>query len=390
MDIQLHSRIDALDPMQWNALAGEQTVLQHAFLNALEQSGSVAANRGWQPCHLAVDGLSAAMPLYLKSHSFGEYVFDWSWARAYQQHSLDYYPKLVAAVPFTPVPGPRLLAADAQQRLQLAHGLKAATESLDAGSAHVLFHNEAEGDALEAAGFFLRRQIQFHWHKQGGWRDFDDFLDALKASKRKKIRQERRKVSDAGVDIERKRGAAITGADWRFFHACYTNTYHEHQSTPYLSLDFFLRLWQALPDSCLLILAYRNGKPIAAALDLIDRDRLYGRYWGAQWDEAGFIPALHFELCYYQGIEFALETDLAVFEGGAQGEHKMARGFSPVLTQSAHWLRHPGFHQAIARAIRQENRQITYSLNNLAGHAALASSLTSGNSAPEIGQNYDI
>ncbi|MBM3115868.1 GNAT family N-acetyltransferase [Jeongeupia naejangsanensis] len=365
MDIQLHSRIAALDPARWNTLAGSQTVLQHAFLDALERSGCVSAQTGWQPCHLSVDGLAAAVPLYLKSHSFGEYVFDWSWVRAYEQHGLDYYPKLVSAVPFTPVPGSRLMTSDDGQRLQLAHGLRAAAESLDAGSVHVLFHDDADATALEAAGFFLRSQIQFHWQRQPDWRDFDDFLDALKRDKRKKLRQERRKVLDAGIEIVRKRGAAITEADWRFFTACYTNTYDEHRSNPYLTLDFFLRLWQSLPDACLLILAYRNGHPVAAALDLVDSDRLYGRYWGAQWDDAGFIPALHFELCYYQGIEFALEHGLPVFEGGAQGEHKLARGFAPVLTQSAHWLRHPGFHQAVARAVHLEARQIRADLDAL-------------------------
>ncbi|AOY01209.1 GNAT family N-acetyltransferase [Jeongeupia sp. USM3] len=364
MDIQLHSRIASLDDARWNTLAGSQTVLQHAFLDALEQSGCVSAQTGWQPCHLALDGLTAAVPLYLKAHSYGEYVFDWSWARAYAQHGLDYYPKLVAAVPFTPVPGTRLLAADDAQRLQLAHGLQAAAESLDAGSAHVLFHSDDDATALEAAGFFLRRQIQFHWQRQPDWRDFDDFLDALPRDKRKKIRQERRKV--AGLDIVRKRGAAITADDWRFFAACYANTYDEHRSSPYLTLDFFMRLWHALPDACLLVLACRNGRPIAAALDLVDDDRLYGRYWGAQWDDAGFVPALHFELCYYQGIEFALESGLSVFEGGAQGEHKIARGFRPVMTRSAHWLRHPGFHQAIAQAVRQEGRQIDGMMQTLA------------------------
>ncbi|WP_432722578.1 GNAT family N-acetyltransferase [Jeongeupia wiesaeckerbachi] len=365
MNIQLHSRIAALDAARWNALAGSQTVLQLAFLDALEHSGCVSARTGWQPCHLTLDDLAAAVPLYLKGHSFGEYVFDWSWARAYEQHGVDYYPKLVAAVPFTPVPGSRLLASNDAQRLQLAHGLRAAAESLDAGSVHVLFHGEADATALEAAGFFLRSQIQFHWQRQQGWRDFDDFLDALKATKRKKIRQERRKVADAGVEIVRKHGAAITETDWRFFAACYANTYDEHRSSPYLTLDFFLRLWRSLPDACLLILAYRDGKPIAAALDLVDGDRLYGRYWGAQWDEAGFVPALHFELCYYQGIEYALEHSLPVFEGGAQGEHKLARGFAPVLTRSAHWLRHPGFHQAIARAVHLETRQISAELDGL-------------------------
>ncbi|KPC50438.1 GNAT family N-acetyltransferase [Amantichitinum ursilacus] len=362
--IRVYDRIADIDAAAWNTLAGPHPGLQHAFLDALEQSGSVNAETGWQPCHLTLwdaeenGQLMGAMPLYRKAHSWGEYVFDWAWARAYEQQGLDYYPRLVSAVPFSPLPGNRLLARDDASRAALIKGAIELTRQLGDSSLHILFPTPEDARFANQHGMQLREQVQFHWQRDPAWTSFDDFLGSMSHDKRKKIKQERRYVREAGVTVERKAGADITEADWRFFIRCYQHTYREHRSTPYLNLDFFLRLHAAQPDACLLVLAYREGQPIAAAFDLVGPDALYGRYWGAVWDSAGFVPGLHFELCYYQGLEFALERGLNLFEGGAQGEHKLARGFMPVTTWSAHWLAHPAFRDAIGRFLRQERQAV--------------------------------
>ncbi|SMC27107.1 hypothetical protein SAMN02745857_02730 [Andreprevotia lacus DSM 23236] len=375
--LRVHTDLSTLPPAQWNALAGASPVLNHAFLAAMEAHGCVGRDSGWQPCHIALhdgaeDGpLRGALPLYLKQHSYGEYVFDWSWAQAYHEHGLDYYPKLLGAIPFTPVPGERLLADSDADRSQLIQGALALARDVEASSLHLLFHPQRDIALLQDLGLQLRTQIQFHWRNQG-WADFDAFLAALKRDKRKKIRQERNKVTAAGIRIERKVGHAITAEDWAFFARCYSNTYHEHRSSPYLNEGFFRQIGQTLPEACLLIMAYRNDEPLACALNLIGPGRLYGRYWGADWEAGGggFEPNLHFELCYYQGIEFALERGIAVFEGGAQGEHKQARGFSPVMTYSAHWLAHPGFARAVAEYLRRERTHIERAHAELLAHEA--------------------
>ncbi|MFC4158084.1 GNAT family N-acetyltransferase [Chitinimonas lacunae] len=355
--------IARLDVARWNALAGSQPFIGHGFLAALEQSGAVGGKSGWMPCHLALrqdDHLLGAMPLYLKSHSYGEYVFDWSWADAYQRAGGAYYPKLVCAVPFTPVPGPRLLADSLSNAERLLDGAVALAERQALSSIHLLFPEPVADAALRERGWLCREGVQFHWHN-AGYRDFADFLAALSHDKRKKIRQERRRLAEAGVEVVRRQGAAITAEDWAFFYRCYVTTYLTHRSTPYLSLDFFERLGTTLPESCLLILAYQNGRPIAAALDIDDGTRLYGRYWGAEV----YVPNLHFELCYYQGIEHAIARGLAVFEGGAQGEHKLARGFTPVRTRSFHWLADPVFRLAVERFLQREERGVTHYLSEL-------------------------
>ncbi|MDR3430003.1 GNAT family N-acetyltransferase [Silvimonas sp.] len=363
-ELRVFDQIADIQPDAWNRLAGTHPALQHAFLQALEQSGSVDVQAGWQPCHLTLwrDGqLVGAMPLYRKSHSWGEYVFDWAWARAYEQHGLDYYPKLISAVPFSPLPGARLLAENDEDRRALIEAAIGVTRELGDSSLHILFPTPTEAQFAGECGMQLREQIQFHWQRDPAWHSFDDFLASLNHDKRKKIKQERRKAlhgPDGEIDVVRKHGTAITARDWAFFERCYANTYLEHNSQPYLNLAFFKQLHAAMPDACLLIIASRNGQPLAAAFDLVGPDALYGRYWGAQWDDAGFAPGLHFELCYYQGLEFALEHGLDTFEGGAQGEHKMARGFMPVTTWSAHWLADPRFANAVGRFLANERQAV--------------------------------
>uniref|UniRef100_UPI004055ED78 GNAT family N-acetyltransferase n=1 Tax=Chitiniphilus eburneus TaxID=2571148 RepID=UPI004055ED78 len=296
--ISLHPTIAELPATAWDALAGEQPMLRHAFLDALEQSGCVGGDSGWTPCHLALwrDGvLCGAMPLYAKQHSYGEYVFDWAWARAYAEHGLSYYPKLLGAIPFTPLPGPRLLARTDADRQALIRGALDRAAQLDMSSLHLLFGDDADLAACDAVGLIRREQVQFHWQRQAGWQDFDDFLASLSRDKRRKIRQERRKIGEAGVRIERKAGHAIDAGDWAFFLRCYDSTYREHRSTPYLNLDFFLRAHAAQPEAWMMALAYRDDAPIAAALNLARR-RLYGRYCAMGCRRLGAGPAFRIVL----------------------------------------------------------------------------------------------
>lgn len=338
----------------WNALSGSNPFLRHEFLHALEDTGCAAEQSGWSAQHITLwrDGhLVAAMPLYLKFHSYGEYVFDWAWADAYRRHGLEYYPKLLSAIPFSPVTGPRLLLADSSLRSTLVQS--ALQRAQDRSSLHILFPADDEVDTLEAAGMLIRRGVQFHW-RNDKYRNFDDFLGALSHNKRKKIKQERRKVREAGVICRRVSGADIRPADWFFFNRCYRSTYRAHHSTPYLNLGFFERLGDSLPDNVMLVIAELDGKPIASTLNLYGNGVLYGRYWGA----IGYLPNLHFEACYYQALEFCIERGIDVFEGGAQGEHKLARGFVPVETHSAHWIRHKGFADAVERFLERESEGI--------------------------------
>ncbi|WP_228895919.1 GNAT family N-acetyltransferase [Pseudoduganella aquatica] len=341
----------------WNGLLAAQgetnPFLSYAFLHAMHESGSASAETGWQPQYLALwDGgeLAAAMPLYVKSHSYGEYVFDWAWADAYHRNGIEYYPKLLSAIPFTPVTGGRLLARDGQARAALVALLKAQQKAADISSTHVLYPPEEQAMQLHEAGFMLRSGVQFHWLNQG-YTDFEQFLSTLEHKKRKNIRAERRKVREAGVTMRQIRGRDATDADWRFFHRCYSNTYAEHRSSPYLNLDFFQRIGAAMPGNILLVVAERAGRAIASSLVIHTEDTLYGRYWGA--DE--HVPCLHFETAYYQPLEFCIANGIATFEGGAQGEHKMARGFLPQKTWSAHWLAHPAFADAVERFLERES-----------------------------------
>ncbi len=359
--------LSSVPASQWDALAANHPLLSHAFLHALHESGCASAETGWAPCfvtHWRDGALSAAMPLYFKSHSYGEYVFDWAWADAYQRHGLRYYPKLLNAIPFTPVTGPRLLAVnDADRNALIAAALAFARDS-NVSSLHCLFPTAAEVPAFEGAGMMLRAAVQFHWHNEG-FGDFEDFLGRMNHDKRKKIRQERRKVLDAGIEFRRLRGSEASESDWRFFVDCYNRTYRAHHSTPYLTLDFFLRIAQAMPQNLLLVIASREGRPIAAAFNVIGDDAMYGRYWGT----TEFHSGLHFEACYYQAIEFCIEERLARFEGGAQGEHKLARGLLPQRTVSAHWLAHPEFAEAVTRFLRKEANGIEDYVDELSEHS---------------------
>ena len=351
------SDLSEVGQASWDALVQAQAAptpfLSYAFLHALHASGSASPDTGWQPQFLLLfdeqDALAAALPLYVKGHSYGEYVFDWAWADAYQRHGLDYYPKLLSAIPFTPVAGARLMARDAEARAALVDVLCATQRATEVSSTHVLFPPEDEAQQLRDAGFLLRSGVQFHW-LNGGYRSFDDFLATLEQKKRKNIRAERRKVAEAGVTLRRVRGVDATREDWMLFNRCYRNTYREHHSTPYLNLDFFLRIGETMPDNILLVIAQKEGRAIAASLVIHDADTLYGRYWGA----LEHVACLHFETAYYQPLEFCIEQGIATFEGGAQGEHKMARGFLPTRTWSAHWLAHPSFADAVERFLERE------------------------------------
>lgn len=366
-----------VDAREWNALVARQEqptpFLRHEFLSALTSTQCATEETGWGPRFVTLvdartDALAAVAPLYVKNHSYGEYVFDWAWADAYQRNGLSYYPKLVCAVPFTPVQGTRLIAADDAARRQLAATLVALAEQSDVSSLHVLFPTEGEADTLAGLGMMRREGIQFHWINDG-YRDFDDFLSTLEQKKRKNIRAERRKVREAGVTLRRVRGEDATDADWRFFNRCYRQTYREHFSSPYLNLDFFRTIGQSMPENLLLVIAEHEGRPIASSLVVYQRDAktggvLYGRYWGA----VEHVPCLHFETAYYQPLEFCIEEKLAVFEGGAQGEHKMARGFMPTVTHSAHWLAHPAFGDAVARFLDNEANMIHAHVDELREH----------------------
>lgn len=352
-------------PDEWNALAGPQPFVRHEFLSALMRTGCASPRSGWAARFLLLrraGALEGAMPLFLKTHSYGEYVFDWAWADAYERHGLAYYPKLLCAIPFTPVTGPRLIARrDADRRVLAAGALEMAREL---SSLHVLFPDAGEARLLEQEGMLLRRTVQFHW-RNDGYADFEAFLARLSHARRKNIRQERRRVRDAGVTLRRLQGAEIRGSHWEFFSRCYRGTYAAHHSTPYLNLAFFKALGAALPEAVMMVLAEREGRSIACSLFLQDGDALYGRYWGA----SEHVPLLHFECCYYQAIEYAIERRLQTFEGGAQGEHKLFRGLLPVETFSAHWLAHPRFFRAVEDFLERERAGIARYVDELCEHS---------------------
>ncbi len=345
--------------------------LRHAYLDALERSGCVGPGTGWQPRHASLwqDGeLIAALPLYLKQHSYGEYVFDWAWAQAYARHGLSYYPKWLAAVPFTPIPGPRLLGRNRAARQALLRGVLETVAASGLSSFHLLFPQADEAALLAEAGLMIREGVQFHWQNRiegGPYADFDAFLASLNHDKRKKIRQERRRAAAHGLRLRWHDGHDATAADWAFLHRCYAMTYALHRSTPYLGPAFFARLAQRLPDGVRLLIAERAGEPVAAAFFLHDGAALYGRYWGALEP----LPFLHFELCYYQAIEYCIAHGLQRFEGGAQGEHKLSRGLLPVRTFSAHWIADPRFRSAVDDYLARERSGIGFYLDELAERA---------------------
>ena len=356
MNLHVATSLANVDPLAWNKLAGDDPFLQHAFLHALHDTGCACPETGWTPQYLLLhqDGtLAGALPLYLKEHSYGEYVFDWAWADAYQRHGLTYYPKLLSAIPFTPVVGMRVLAREPAHRDALITGALQFAERSGISSLHILFPTDSDLGDLARHGLMLRQGVQFHW-SNNSYADFEQFLAQLSHDKRKKIRQERRKVRETGIAFDWLEGPAITDEDWRFFHRCYRQTYREHHSSPYLNLEFFSRIGAAMPENFVLVRALRENKPVAASLLVRNASRLYGRHWGA----IEHHPLLHFEACYYQAIEYAIARGLQIFEGGAQGEHKIARGLLPVKTQSAHWLAHPEFAAAVEKFLDRETALI--------------------------------
>ena len=372
VQVQVHDSPASIDAAAWDALVDAQPsatpFVRHAYLLALHESGSAVEQTGWLPQFLTVEAggaLVAACPLYLKTHSYGEYVFDWAWADAYRRNGLRYYPKLLDALPFTPVPGPRLLARDAGSRLLLLRAMQQLARDAKLSSAHLLFIDAADREAAREAGWMERSTVQFHWtnREPAPYADFADFLAGLQREKRKKIQQERRRVGEAGVTFEALEGAAIGEADWDFFYRCYTLTYEAHHSTPYLTRDFFARMAATMAANWLMFVGRIDGERVAASLIAIDpaRRTAFGRYWGA----TRFIPCLHFEACYYQPLAWCIANGYRRFEGGAQGEHKMARGLLPVRTHSAHWLAHPEFARAVADFLEREDAGIGLYIDEL-------------------------
>jgi predicted N-acyltransferase len=353
----------------WNARANPQgsasphPFTRYEFFAALEESGSAVVETGWQPCHLTLekDGqLAGLMPLYLKNHSQGEYVFDHAWADALERAGGDYYPKLQCAVPFTPVTGRRLLAAPEAARALLETG-KSVVKQLGASSLHVTFLTEEEWRAAGNAGYLLRADRQFHW-KNEGYRDFDDFLSRLSSARRKTLRKERASVREAGVEFEHLSGGAISEAHWDRFFEFYTDTGSRKWGHPYLTRTFFSRIGAAMADQILLVMARRGGRYIAGALNLLGGGILFGRNWGAR----EYVPLLHFETCYYQAIDFAIAHGLNKVEAGAQGEHKLLRGYLPEATYSAHYIAHPGLRRAVDDYLARERAAVAEDIGELA------------------------
>jgi len=364
--IRTISSLNSVSPEAWDACAGSANpFVGHGFLMALEESGSTAPGSGWEACHLLAedaDGrLLGCAPLYAKGHSYGEYVFDWGWAEAYQRAGGRYYPKLQCAVPFTPATGPRLLSAEPGIRASLAQAMIGLAEQAQVSSAHITFPTEAEAAALAEQGWLPRLGLQYHWQNQG-YGGFEDFLADLSSRKRKNIRKEREQAASLGLDLRTLRGAAIEPRHWRAFYGFYLDTIQRKWGQAYLTPDFFPALSRRLGDKVVLMVAEREGRVVAGALNLLGDDCLYGRNWGAEAD----FPGLHFELCYYRAIDFAIAHGLSRVEAGAQGEHKISRGYLPSLTHSAHWLREAPFRLAVSKFLEQERPQIRQTMASLA------------------------
>jgi len=357
--------IDEIEAEIWDGIVDTgYPFLRHAFFRALEKSHSTTAVTGWQPFHAVVEAGEgdaarpvAIMPLFLKDNSRGEYVFDWSWADAYQRHGMDYYPKLVTAIPFTPCPGPRICVVPDHDRLEIYRLLCAyiprQAETLKASSWHILFPDQDACEALKLENIQARIGCQYQWFNRG-YQTSEDFLATFSSRKRKNIRKERQKILDAGISFEQLTGENITDEHWDVFYRFYESTYFVRGRAPYLTDLFFHQVGKSMPDNLLLVLAKKDGGYIAGALSFIGSDTLYGRYWGCS-EEYQF---LHFETCYYQGIEYCIEKGLARFDSGAQGEHKIQRGFEPVLTYSNHWIAHPDFDHAIGQFLADEEKYI--------------------------------
>ena len=375
LEIRLHEGVEEIDSKRWDELVGsDHPFLAHAFLAGLEEHDCILREFGWQSCPLGLyenDVLVAAAPLYLKGNSHGEFVFDWSWASAYERHGLAYYPKLLCAVPYSPVSGPRLLVGAGDRAVALREALTEAIEqrvtTMGMSSAHLNFVDDAGANVLSGTRWLPRFDWQFHW-TNCGWSDFDDFLGALKPKKRKNIRQERQQVATAGITCEIRHGDELDPDEWRILHHLYRSNFDAHGNHPALTEGFFRHLGQHIPRQVVAVLCRRAGRIIAAAICLRSSDTLYGRYWGAEEQ----IPGLHFEACYYQGIDYCIRHGLQRFEPGAQGEHKIARGFLPVRTQSFHHIRDQRFAGAIADALQREAVGLELYREDLLAHSPYA------------------
>jgi uncharacterized protein len=360
--VRFHAGMAGLDAGAWNRLAGDYPFLRYEFLAALEDTGCVGAATGWTPHHLCIGAPAdpeVVAPLYEKAHSWGEFVFDFAWARAFESRGRDYYPKLLLAIPFTPATGPRLLCAGQSAAARLS-GCLAALAAIEAdarsrgrSSAHALFIDEPLRAAAAEAGWLLRSDCHFQWRNRG-YADFDDFLATFCADKRKKARRERRRIAEQGIEFEARTGATLDTTTLRRIDELQASTFRRHGHLPYLNFEFFRRVATALGDDFVAVLAQREGELVAMALYFRSRDTLYGRYWGA----AGDFHSLHFECCYYQGIEYCIRNGLQRFEPGTQGEHKLARGFEPTITWSAHWLADGEMRGAVARYLGREAQAI--------------------------------
>ncbi|MFT3896200.1 MAG: GNAT family N-acetyltransferase [Thermomonas sp.] len=372
MRILLHRALSEIPAPDWDALHdGRNPFVSHAFLSGLEETGCLREEWGWQPCHAGLwdgEALVAAAPGYLKTNSHGEFVFDHAWAHAYAQHGLDYFPKWLCAVPYSPVTGPRLLAPDDAARLELLEAIAGFVRKTELSSAHVNFHDEAE-DAAFAPDWLPREDVQYHWRNDAGWRSFDDFLAAMDHKHRKNIRQERRKVREAGISFRIVHGDEASAADLAAMHGFYLRTFADYGNSPALTPEFLHHLARAMPRNLVIVLGERDGQPVSGALCLRGGDTLYGRYWGASEP----APGLHFETCYYQGIDYCLREGLRMFEPGAQGEHKLARGFLPVIVRSRHWIADPRFADALRGWCRDERRATRDYAAMLASHSPFKS-----------------
>jgi len=379
MQLRRHTSYTQIPPASWNALVGpEFPILRHEYMLALETSGSATAATGWQPLPLIVEDESGralgAAPLWLKSHSFGELVYDFAWAQAYERAGLRYYPKLVVCVPFAPISGPRLLVAQDADRSSvidaLVQGARAIADETHASSLHWLFTDSRDTAALAARGYLQRSGYQFHWTNQG-YATFDEFLAGFTAEKRKKLKRERRHVRDAGIDTQMLTGTEVTPELWEIFYDFYSGNIQRHGGMIHLNREFFYLLAKNLPEAVALAVARRGREYAGAAINLRGSEALFGRYWGGQEG----INSLHFETCYYTPIEYCIAHGLRRFEGGAGGEHKLARGFLPVATHSLHWLRHPQFARAVEDFLARERNGVEVYMDELNEHAPFKSGM---------------
>ncbi len=369
--VQQHDSILEIDATAWNVLAADSPFLRHEFLSALENAGCVGPETAWQPAYLIASDdagrLVGALPLYIKYDSRGEFVFDWSWAAAYEQAGLSYYPKLVSAVPFTPATGRRVLVDGDSKFQPIAAELLIAARTLGAeihaSSMHVLFPTDSERHFLRNDGLMSRKSCQFHWHNDE-YASFEDFLERFTSMKRKKVRRERRRIAEANITFEHLRGDEPGAEDWDAVYEYYSHTFLRRGRAPYLNREFFAEIARTMPENLVVILARFEGRPIATAICFRSDDTLYGRYWGSLAD----FHSLHFEACYYQGIDYCIREGLSRFEPGTQGEHKLSRGFTPMATWSSHWIANPGFARAIGRFLDQERDHVNAYMRELAAH----------------------